>query len=480
MAKNKFQHLVDCLTNKEKKRFPGWLKNELQGRNQEMWIWFEQIWERKTDEQAWAALYAGEDLDQSKINNWTTLLIGWVEEYISICSFRKDTFARIHYLNRTVIRKNPLHIYPSTIRKSRKLLDKQPIRDKTYFQIQHELDRLDLEFSKSYPGVQIRRYKLDPRRIRQNEEMAFLLTNIEIALRRLTANEPLTKWDQHCITQLKAYVEEDSSQVWPVAYLYTRIFAYLQKPAIIPGTEAQALVAFYQKHFKTLRSDAQFTVGILIHNCLGRSYFRQEDRQVIELIFEINSWILHRSQIYGARYFYRNMVQIPIMIARKSNDTAEKQELLQLAHHYLEDLKDKLPADEREEAYQYNLAELHFEEGNFAGLARQFYALQFKDYAYEINYLILWNKAQYELGELEGLAERLKNLQISLQQTLKLKANFRKRQLNQVKYFRKMVLNYRPSILRRLKKELLEEQIITERGWLLEKLDQKILVQEGR
>ena len=46
-------------------------------------------------------------------------------------------------------------------------------------------------------------------------------------------------------------------------------------------------------------------------------------------------------------------------------------------------------------------------------------------------------------------------------------------QLNQVKYFRKLVINYRPTILQRLKDQLEEEKTINGKKWLLEKLDQK-------
>jgi hypothetical protein len=107
-------------------------------------------------------------------------------------------------------------------------------------------------------------------------------------------------------------------------------------------------------------------------------------------------------------------------------------------------------------------------------LSRQLYALHFKDYAYEISYLILWNKARYELEDVDGLADRLKNLQISLRKTKRLQSALKKRYLNQVNYFRKMVINYRPSILKRLLTQVEEEQSLIGKKWIVEKLEQKI------
>ena len=480
LTKNKLLNLIDCLDAEEKKRFPGWLKNELQGQKQEMWLWFEQIWEGKTEQHAWEYLHSPKSLNQSRINSWNAMLIKWMEDYLAFCALRKDHFARIHFLNRVIIRQNPIHAYPSSIRKSRRYLEQQSVRDKTFYQIQHELDRLDIEFQNSYPGVHIRRYTVDPQQFRQNEEMAILLTNIEVTARRLSYKEPLTEWDHYCIKQLQTYLEKDSAEKWPVAFLYLKIFSFLQPDIIIQADEARNLVEFYQAHLSALRPDAQFMVGILLSNSLIRSYFRQQDQAVIDLVFEIHIWMLTHSKVYEARYLYRNMIHLYLIMARRSQDQETRKKYFDLAYFNLEDLKEKLPVNEREEVYNYNLAAIHFETGNFADLARQIYTLEFKDYTYEINYLILWNKAQYELGEYYGLAERLKNLQISLQQTLKLKPDLRKRQLNQVKYFRKMVNNYRLSILHRLKKQLEEENTILGKKWLMEKLEEKIRLQEKK
>jgi hypothetical protein len=480
MGKNKLQYLFDCLPKDQKKRFPGWLKNELQGQRNEMYQWFEQVWAGKSDEEGWENLHPDKPYDQSSINSWNTLLIKWVEEYLAFGAFRKNDFVKLHFLNRAIIRSNPLEVYPSSIRKSRRYLEKQPVRDRTFYQIQHELDRLDVEFQNSYPGTQIRRYEFDTDSYRKNEEMALLLANMEMAVRRLSFNEPLTEWDQYCVKQIHIYLENDPPEEWPVAFLYASIFDYLQPGAIIPPEEAKALVRFFQAHFSTLRSDAQYSVGILISNTFIRSFFRKQDDSVIELALEVNNWILNRAQVHVARYFYRNIIQLNVLRAQRTEELEERKRYLEMAYEVLENLKEKLPAEEREEVYLFNLADLHFESGNFAALAKQIYAQNFKDYAYQINYLILWNKAQYEIGDYYGMIERLKSLQVSLKQTHKLRPDFKKRQWNQVKYFLKMLTNYRPSMLRRLKKQLEEENTIIGKKWLLAKLEEKIALQERK
>ena len=84
-----------------------------------------------------------------------------------------------------------------------------------------------------------------------------------------------------------------------------------------------------------------------------------------------------------------------LIMARRAKDKNTRQKYFDLAYFNLEDLNSKLPVGEREEVYNYNLAAIHFETGNFADLVKQIYTIKFKDYTYEINYLILWNKAQY-------------------------------------------------------------------------------------
>lgn len=471
LEQDRLHHLFACLKDRERKRFPGWLHNELQGQQQSMWEWFEQIWPDQPYEQAWQQLRPNEVLDRAQINQWNTALIGWMEHYLSICAFREDSFARIHYLNRAVIRRNPLMAYASTIRKSRKLLHKQSIRDHTYYRVQHELDRLDREFHTSYPGIEIRRYNPDPDSILQHEELTILLANVEVAVRRLSLSTPLTDWDQSCIDRLGAY---KNIVKWPVAYLYCILVDYVDTTRPMSLEEAIDLTTLYQQHYSKLRPDAQFSVFILINNLLVRAYFKRKEAALVKQAFEINIWILQHTHIFGARYFYRNVIQLSLLMARQSNTFTDKQRHLQQAHGYLKSLKPTLPPEDREEAYQYNLAYLYFEEKQFENLSKQLYAFQFKDYTYEISYLILWNKAQFERGKWEGLIERLKNIQISLKQTKKLSPHFKKRQLNQVKYFRKLVSNYRPTILKRLRDQLLQETEVQDKDWLLQKLDEKI------
>ncbi|MCB0851132.1 MAG: hypothetical protein KDD63_02725 [Bacteroidetes bacterium] len=470
----RLQDLLDCLSKSERIRFPGWLQNELQGKQKEISLWLEQVEHTQTEEQAWQQVRPFQTYDQAQINRWNTALVNWLESYLAICAFREDSFASIHYLNRAVIRSNPLDAYPSTIRKSRKHLAQQPIRDRTYYQVQHELDRLDLEFGFSFPEVKIRRYQLDHELAKQNEELAILMASIEVAVRKLSTSQPLTELDHYCVRQLRLYATPQNRKKWPVAYLYCKIFDFLDTNPIISIQEAEELVHWFQEFFQLLRPDAQFSIAILIHNTLTLSHFRKEDKDLVALILEINIWVLQQANIFGARYFYRNMVQLDIYMSKKTQDAEEMNSYIQQAYHHLETLKEKLPPDEREEAYNYNLATLHFETGNYEALSRQIYSLNFKDYTYEISYLILWNKAQYELGEFEGLADRLKNLNISLRNTQRLQPDLKRRHLNQVNYFRKVVINYRPAILNRLLKQLKKEQSLIGKKWLVEKLEEKI------
>jgi hypothetical protein len=361
---NRIYDLLDCLHKSERKRFPGWLRNELQGRQEDMFCWFEHIEKYKDEYQAWQRLKPDQAFDQAQVNRWNTALVIWIESYLAICAFRVDTFAHHHYLNRAVIRRNPLNAYPSTIRKSRKQLAQQPIRDRTYYQIQHELDRLDLEFSVSYPGVKIRRYEMNQEIARQNEELAILLANVEVAVRRLSAGSPLTQLDRYCVEQLRLYTTPEARRKWPVAYLYCLVFDFLEAKKIISLQEANELINWFKQYFQLLRPDAQYSAAILIHNTLTLSYFRKENPELVSLILEINVWLLTYTEIYGGRYFYRNMIQISIILYRKAETPAQKQQYIQQAYHHLETLKEKLPPEEQEEAYNYNLANLQFELGN--------------------------------------------------------------------------------------------------------------------
>ncbi|MCB0838726.1 MAG: hypothetical protein KDD99_18770, partial [Bacteroidetes bacterium] len=73
-----------------------------------------------------------------------------------------------------------------------------------------------------------------------------------------------------------------------------------------------------------------------------------------------------------------------------------------------------------------------------------------------------------------NLPERLKNLHDRVRKSQKLIQLYKRPFLNEISYFRKMLLTTRSGTLKRLLLEIKEEKNISGKKWLLEKIEERI------
>ena len=450
--------LLSCLTEEEASRFPGWLKNELQGKQVSMWNWFVQIWQQKSPQEAWAHLYPATPYHPKQVNRLNNRLIKWVEEFLAIESFRKDKLDQLHHLGRVLIRRSPEEAFPPMVRKIANRLDKQPIKDRTYFRVKFELDRLDAEYLNLFPANKIRRYDPKPEQWNEHEILHVYLNQMELALRRI--NQPnnqqdpfISALDEFAYQQLVLFIQSHGPDKSPVAFIYQQVYGYLKNGCTLTHFEAQELVDWLKdeetEHYKLFRKDALFSLTTLIHNCINRSREKSQHQgpEWLELLFDLFSWLMEKELLFTNRVIFGNLIRIKVLLAsHHQNNPAKRKKHLEDAKECLEMYKEKLPKKEREMVYNFNKGRILFAERKFKEFMELARFLRrnppaVKDRLLELEFDLLEMKAQYEFAtgdkqmEIIPFEETLHNLITRFRNADNIPLRFKERTLNQLTHF---------------------------------------------
>ncbi|MEM6802436.1 MAG: hypothetical protein AAF696_13590 [Bacteroidota bacterium] len=447
-----------------------------------MWKWFEALWEARNTEAAWKNLFPNKPLNTPKIARWNSRIQEKIELFMAIESFKKEPFLPKLFLNRFSLRRSPNNCFHDTIRKSRNQMAKQPIRDHSYYVLQHELDRLELEYHAVYPSTPIRRHKIDPQEIEENYKLSLLLQQIEVILNRIGLGNPPEGKNQQLIGELEDFVS-DSDKDFPVALLFLKLYEAYTFEGILSQKITESLLGSYFIAFKHLRPDAQYSVFINIYNCLIRSQNGIKDQSSfhIEKLLELCDWFYgKRKDIRMRSDSYSNHTKIYLSLADKSEEEAEAEKFIQAAERLIESTKYQLAPSESEDVFLYNKAMLLFARFQFdeiEKLANQVYrkgGFTNSNIHQEFSFDFLHAKSLYELGKREEeLLSLLKSIISKASASKKLSTGEREFYLNRARFFRQVAIAKSEKKVAQLSEKVLAYKHWLDFKWFVQKLREK-------
>lgn len=444
---NRLISFFSILTESEQKRFPIWLENELEKQDVKMWKWFECIWIERNIESAWDKLFKGESLNRSSVSKWNNRILEKLELFLAIEAFKEEAFLPKLYLNRFSLRRSPKNCFHDTIRKSRRQMQKQDIRDHSYYEIQHELDRLELEYSIRYPNNPIRRHQINQAELDNNYKLYLLLQQMEILLNQIGRGRfnPGKK-------ELLLIEELESLNPGPdlaVAHLFLKLYKAYTFSGLLSKSLSQELFDAYCIAFKHLRPDAQYSHFLNVYNCFIRAQLKSQAQSSyhIEMLLQLCDFFYgKRKDIHMRSISYSNHTKIYLRLAEASKSEDERADFLAAVEEMQEKAKPQLEAAEREDVYLYNRAMLLFARSKFEELERLAIFLYRKggfsmqDIHQELSFDHLYAKSLYELGKgEEELLALLKRIINKTNTSKRLKESEKKVYAGRAKFFKQML-----------------------------------------
>ena len=214
---------------------------------------------------------------------------------------------------------------------------------------------------------------------------------------------------------------------------------------------------------KELREMYQYVLNYCIKKInLGEIAWQKTLFEIYKITIE-NKALMAEGHL--SHWDYKNIVTISLRL--KEYDWANH-----FIHHYKKEL---LPA-ERENAFTYNLANLHFNTGEYSKAMKLLQKVEFTDVYYQLDSKSILLKTYFELEETESFFYHATAFRVFLRRNKLISDYQRTIYLNLIRYssqlLRAIGVKRKVNII---KKKIEENKNIADLNWLLKKLDNEIM-----
>ncbi|MGB0367772.1 MAG: hypothetical protein ACPGU4_09920 [Flavobacteriales bacterium] len=291
----------------------------------------------------------------------------------------------------------------------------------------------------------------------------FVAKKLQISAEKINLNFILKKeWNDPFLKTILEQIDAGLFNHSPYILLYRLIIQSLTNPE--DETVFERLKNEVPKLLGQL-SDSELSdlYQYLLNYCIrrinaGRLVFQNELLAVYQSALE-NGALLTNGQI--SQWDFKNVVTIAL-----------RTKSLNYAREFIHSYKLRLPGKQRTNALAYNLANLHFSEGDYRDAIKQLQKVDLDDVFYRLDARSILLKAYYELDDTDALYYHATAFRTFLTRNRKISDNQRKLYLNLIKHTLSMTkIGTDNSRLKLLKKRVKENPNVADLSWLETKID---------
>ncbi len=409
-------------------------------------------------ETVFAHLYPKQKYDDQKLHYLNSLLLEVTESFLAIEKWKNTNIEKNLYKIKSQQEKGLDKAFKQTFLKTSKQLEKQPLRNSTYFQKTYELHLEEFNFNEAKG----RKMALNLQDLSDSFDLYYLSNKLKTACIMLSHKSVLDQeFDMGLLPFVLEYIQKKQGPSHPAIAVY--YYAYLAL------TEKDS-----EKHFTSLKN-------ILLENNYIFPIDELKDIYLLAINYCIKKINMGESKYVGeVLTFYKSGLEVNIFYKNNIlssntyyniNMAALKEKQFDWALKFLNKYKNKLKKEEQESSHQFNMAILYFKKPDYKKAMELFIQAEFTDPYYNIIGRRMLLQIYYELGEYEALNSLLTSNKNYIYRQKNL-GYHREVSLNLIKFIQKL-LYINPSS--KAEKKALQTEIencnpLIEKEWLLKQL----------
>lgn len=405
----------------------------------------------------YASLYPEKPYDEMQLNRLMSRLLQLAERFVSIWRYEQrgvlpDCMALEYYVEAHLDK-----LYTFACEKVKSKLARQPLRNGTWYYQQFLLsDIAERHFSAQH----LRRYDHHLQEASDHLDTWFLSQKLYYLCAMLDRQKILsTPYRQSFMEAVRDHLEQHDYQTTPPVAVYGHLLQTLS------GTTDS-------DHFQKLKelvydSDQHFTKAevkdlfyFAINFCINK--FRQGGKEYAEDLVELYDRGLQKGVLLEdgliSPWTYKNMVKLGLGLRR-----------FEWVERFITDYSFKLPGDQREDAFHFNLADLFYHKKDYRSALFHLNQVDFTDIHYSLGAKTMLIKIYYETSETEAFLSLLSSFNIYLRRNKLISKEIKLAYLNFTAILQKIYgadKERRKALAEKIKKA----PQLTDRNWLLEQL----------
>lgn len=460
--------LLKSLSSSERFHFRKFLKSPYHNEDKDLIHLYEilerQITKEKDDfnpEYLWKNLYPKEKLVKKKLRLKMSYLLRLAESFLVIHPLSNKEIEYELKLSQELSQRKLYKHYAASERKINQWLTnpKNQKSDYAKFHFQYQNIRYDyiqnLEERSGNNNLSILHESLDTYYIIEKLRYHCAALNFQ-RVRNVDINTGLSKILVEHLEQ-SDYLNKPSVQTYYYAYLaleYHEDDAYFNQ-----------LRKAVRKNFAEFGFEEIFILYTFLQNiCIQQVNAGQSDylNKLVEVYNDIIQIRLFSDHNKITPWFYKNIITAGLLSSR-----------FDWVNDFIETYSSLLPEAERNNAYTYNLANLHFYKKEYNETITILSQVYFDDIVYELDGRLLLLRSYYELTEWDSLDSLLLSFRLYLLRNKLITSSRKKQYLNLIRYVNKLIKiqkgDQKKLIL--LQEKLSKEEDVPTKKWLLEKIN---------
>ncbi|HND89718.1 MAG TPA: hypothetical protein PK971_15400, partial [Saprospiraceae bacterium] len=410
----------------------------------------------------WSKLFPGEPYDDVNFRKYTSDLLKLLEVFMAQEVMDQDEIRRQISTYEYVVGHKVEPLYTSVPRNLKADMDKVPYRSVDYYRKQYDVERhyyLMMDFDQKVST------RANIEEISHNLDLYYWVQKLKLHIASLsqkkTGNiEYRLDFIEEILQHLQGHPVEDT----PELALYYYSYLTLHEPE---NTEHYFQLRRLLGQFGALmpQKESIELYDSALHYCIGRG--NRGDRPFLQEYFDLFDDALRKgvfivnNQI--ALWRFNNVVGAALSINK-----------LDWAEHFVQQYKDYIPAESRENTYTFNLARVYRFQGKYEQVLELLRNVEYEDIGYNLISKMMLTITYYELDAFDTLASFLESFRVFLSRQKNLPQPRRKSYLNLIKFVRRLtrLLPGDKAAVAKLREDVMREKASTvNHEWLLEKIE---------
>ncbi len=466
MEKSKLIELLSTFTSSELRAFKDFVASPFFNKNEELILLYDYLKKNAPSfptkklrrEYVYAVLFKDQPYSEKHLNYLMSFLLKLAEKFIGYTKYQdQGILVDYHILSSCLDRQLSKH-YQSIYQKSLSRLEQNPLRDTEYY---YQKLLLSQVADKHFGLQKIRRYDSSIQEASDNLDLFFLSQKLKYACEMLDREKTLSvKYEQLMLEEVKLYLEHFDQRDYPAISIYYRIFLTLtEENGDGHFEELKALLHEHTNRFSQFELKEMYLMAL--NFCIRK--IRIKDERYVEEAFTLFKEGIENKSLYEnnllSPWTFKNTIKLGLKLQK-----------FDWIENFILTFKDDLDESIRENALNYNLADLYYYKKDLDKAQDLLQRVEFNDVFYALSSKFMLLKIYFEKDEEEALFNLLASFKIFLRRNKLISNNVRQTYLNFIRLLHKIVKKT-PNATEKLKAEITNTELLIDRNWLLEAVD---------
>ncbi|MFK7983727.1 MAG: hypothetical protein AB8G86_27370 [Saprospiraceae bacterium] len=402
-------------------------------------------------------IYPNQTFDQRLLGDIIHYLLRQAEHFLKIIRLENKTHTSNLLILEELLARKLEKNYRLYRKKAQGIIDHKKQKDESYYLFQYQLSKIDYQ----HFIAQKKRKRDASLQISLNQLDEFYFFNKLKSSCEILVNKEIIAEEDFELSfteEVVNYLSQRMGKLSPIIKIY--LIAYKLVSQKNADEHFLQLTELLDRYNEVMTSDEKNNLYLFaINYCVAQMKQNNQVNYYVTQCLALYMKGIYQKFLYQDGYLspwtFKNVVKLGFNLKRFE----WTENFIQEYHAHLED-------QFQEDAYNYNLADLHYRKQNYSDALTHLMQVQFTDIFYNLGAKAMLIKIYYETDEEEALLSMIASFTIFLKRNKKIAPNFRQTYLNFVSLVYKILKMKAHNVLT-IKETIATTNPLTDRRWLL-------------